>query len=316
MKPQEVKTLNKLLKNANQNRNKPSSLFVDNLHTSFLEFEEKYILPSTSVFEIEYESAASYLKSLVRLAPELISDFCVLPEPRPKRDSDRLFLIRPFYPEGETFRENSPQVWKEHPPKYAVLISFFLMHLGGATKEDVQFAAYQGRTMSAHTKRVYFSTRVIPIESLTLEDSVVVDFIPRKYIESDFMIQISPDTFDGVRHTYSEIFDEIDYSKQVKIINEIIGIQPGDWTLGKIFEPLAVEYLTLTARFLDPSAENIAKDFISFHQVVDLLLRPDSMTLEESARTSFFTWLRSHKAERLLSPSGNMTWRILREERT
>ncbi|PJZ66917.1 hypothetical protein CH371_02155 [Leptospira wolffii] len=316
MKIKEVKELNKILNNTSHLKNKPNSLFVDNLHTSFLEFEEQYILPSTSVFEVEFSAAESFLRSFLQLAPEFVSDCLVLPEPRPKRDIDRLFLIRPLYTEGESFRENSPRLWQESPPPYAIVLSFFLMHLGGASKEDIQFSASQGRTMSARTKRAYFSARVVPIESLIVEDSVLVDFTAKKYQESDFMVQIGADTFEGVRHTYSEIFDEVDYSKQIQVIQESLGIQPGDWSLGKIFQPIAVEYLTLTARFLETSLRNIAKDFISFHQVVDLLLRPDSMTLEESTRISFFRWLRSHKAERMLSPSGNMAWRILREERT
>ncbi|TGK07141.1 hypothetical protein EHO59_03260 [Leptospira semungkisensis] len=316
MKLNEIKELNKLLLTATKGKNEPVSLYVDNLHTSFLEFEETYILPSTSVFEIEFHAAESFLKSLLHLAPELVANCLVLPEPRPKRDIDRLFLIKPFYTEGEMFRENSPDIWKDKLPPYAVVTSFHLMHLGGANKEEIFQPAAQGKTMSVHTKRVYFSVRVVPLDSLTVHEGAVIDFSPKKYQESDFMVQISRDANEGVRHTYSEIFDEVDYSKQVGIIHETIGITSADWTLGKIFAPIAVEYLTLTARFLDASVETIAKDFISFHQVVDLLLRPDSMTLEESARNFFFAWLRSHKAERIISPSGNMAWKILREERT
>ncbi|TGK03127.1 hypothetical protein EHQ53_06675 [Leptospira langatensis] len=316
MKLNEIKELNKLLQTGTKTKNEPASLYVDNLHTSFLEFEENYILPSTSVFEIEFPAAESFLKSLLHLAPELVANCLVLPEPRPKRDIDRLFLIKPFYTEGEIFRENSPDIWQDKLPPYAIVTSFHLMHLGGANKEEIFQPASQGKTMSVYTKRVYFSVRVVPLDSLKVHEGAVIDFSPKKYQESDFMVQISREATEGVRHTYSEIFDEVDYSKQIAIIHETLGITSGDWTLGKIFAPIAVEYLTLTARFLDPSLESIAKDFISFHQVVDLLLRPDSMTLEESARNFFFAWLRSHKAERTISPSGNMAWKILREERT
>ncbi|MEI1277395.1 hypothetical protein V6Z05_03650 [Leptospira venezuelensis] len=312
MKLNEVKELNKLLKNHSNGRNKEYSVYVDNLHTSFIEFEEKFILPSTSVFEIEFSSAEDFLKSMLLFAPEFVADSLVLPEPRPKRDIDRLFLIKPFYTDGEMFRENSPEVWREKLPPFAIVTSFHLMHLGGAPKEDIYIPASQGKTMSVYTTRAYFSTRVIPLDSLTVLEDAVIDFTAKKYQESDFMVQISTDTFEGVRHTYSEIFDEVDYSKQVSFIHESLGITSADWTLGKIFAPLAVEYLTLTARFLDPSLDKIAKDFNSFHQVVDLLLRPGSMTLEESARNSFFAWLRSHKSERIISPSGNMAWKILR----
>ncbi|GBF39729.1 LIC_10030 family protein [Leptospira johnsonii] len=316
MKLNEVKELNRLLQNHSNGRNKVNSVYVDNLHTSFVEFEEKFILPSTSVFEIEFSAAESFLKSILQLAPELIADSLVLPEPRPKRDIDRLFLIKPFYTEGEMFRENSPEVWREKLPPFAIVTSFHIMHLGGAPKEDIYTQASQGKTMSVYTNRAYFSSRVIPLDSLTVLEDAVIDFTAKKYQESDFMVQISRDSFEGVRHTYSEIFDEVDYSKQVSFIHESLGITPADWSLGKIFAPLAVEYMTLTARFLDPSLDRIAKDFNSFHQVVDLLLRPDSMTLEESARNSFFAWLRSHKSERIISPSGNMAWKILRVERT
>ncbi|TGK38056.1 LIC_10030 family protein [Leptospira andrefontaineae] len=312
MKLNEVKELNKLLQNHSKGRNKEHSIYVDNLHTSFVEFEEKFILPSTSVFEIEFSAAEGFLKSILQLAPELVADSLVLPEPRPKRDIDRLFLIKPFYTEGEMFRENSPEVWREKLPPFAIITSFHVMHLGGAPKEDIYAQASQGKTMSVYSKRAYFSSRVIPLDSLTVLEDAVIDFTTKKYQESDFMVQISTDTFEGVRHTYSEIFDEVDYSKQVSFIHESLGITPSDWTLGKIFAPLAVEYLTLTTRFLDPSLDKIAKDFNSFHQVVDLLLRPGSMTLEESARNSFFAWLRSHKSERIISPSGNMAWKILR----
>ncbi|TGL61065.1 LIC_10030 family protein [Leptospira sarikeiensis] len=316
MKLEEVKELNRLLQNQSNGRNKDVSLYVDNLHTSFLEFEEKFILPSTSVFEIEFEAAEKYLRSLLQQIPELIADSLVLPEPRPKRDIDRLFLIKPFYTEGEVFRENTPEVWREKLPPYAIVTSFHVMHLGGAPKEDIYAQASQGKTMSVYTKRAYFSSRVVPLDSLTVHEGAIIDFTAKRYQESDFMVQISRDPGEGIRHTFFGIFEEIDYSKQVALIHESLGITSADWTLGKIFAPLAVEYLTLTARFLEPSLNMIAKDFNSFHQVVDLLLRPDSMTLEESARNSFFAWLRSHKAERIISPSGNMAWKILRGERT
>ncbi|TGK21141.1 hypothetical protein EHO61_04620 [Leptospira fluminis] len=316
MNRKEISELNSILANVPKGSNIPHSIYVDNLHTPFIEFEQDYALPPCSVFEVDFPAAKSFLESVKERLPELVSNCLVLPEPRPKRDSDRLFLVKPFYPEEETFRENSPKYWEKHLPPYLLVVSFQLMYLGGAEKQDVLAQAVQGRTMSVRTKRIYYLARVVPLDYLVIDDGLVVDFFPRKYGESEFMVQVGAEYHDNIRHTHSEIFDEVDYSKQIKIIGETLGITSKDWLLGRIFEPLAVEYLTLTARFLDSSLGKIARDFISFRQVVDLLLTSDNMTFEESARESLYAWLRSHTSERILSPSGNMAWKILREERT
>ncbi|EQA35644.1 hypothetical protein LEP1GSC047_1436 [Leptospira inadai serovar Lyme str. 10] len=316
MNRQEIIELNSLLAEETSARNSEHSIFVDNLHTPYLEFEQNFVLPSCSVFEVDFPAARAFLEVAKNLVPELVSNCLVLPEPRPKRDSDRLFLVKPFYPDDQIFRENSPKYWEKHLPPYLLVLSFQLMYLGGADKIDIVTPAVQGRTMSVNTKRIYYFARVVPLDYLVVDDGLTVDFFPRKYSESEFMVQVGTEHHDSFRHTYSEIFDEVDYSRQIKIITETLGVTSKDWLLGRIFEPLAVEYLTLTARFLESSSSKIARDFISFRQVVDLLLTPDNMTLEESARESLYAWLRSYTSERIVSPSGNMAWKILREERT
>ncbi|PJZ71055.1 hypothetical protein CH373_00565 [Leptospira perolatii] len=316
MRLSEVKELNLLLSSLGEKKNEKLSIFIDNLHTPYFEFPSTYDLPSTSVFEVDYKAAQQFLNVAGELIPELIANCFVLPEPRPKRETDRLYLVRPIYSEGQVFQEHSEENWKQKPPPYLLVLSFHLMYLGGASSSDIVSQAHQGRTMSVRTNRIYYLARIVPIESLNLEEGTILDFVSKKYKETEFMVQVGRDPGDKIYQTFSEIFDEVDYSRQIKAINEVLGIQSNDWRLGRIFEPLAVEYLTLTPRFLDSSAVRIANEFLSFRQVVDLLLGSESMTLQNQSKDSLFAWLRSFRAERILSPSGNMAWKVFREELT
>ncbi|EMF98506.1 hypothetical protein LEP1GSC123_2118 [Leptospira borgpetersenii str. 200701203] len=173
----------------------------------------------------------------------------------------------------------------------------------------------QGKTATVRTQRIYFSARILPLESFEFKNGVLVDFVTRKYKETEFMVDVdSISSFNKAQRSYSELFDDVDYSKQISMIHSILNINKEIWKPGKIFEPIDVELHTISSRFLDGSQERIFNQFESFRHLIDLLLSPESMTIDSVKQKPLHDWLRSFETERGITPSGNMLWKILKRK--
>ncbi|MDV6234042.1 hypothetical protein CH379_000135 [Leptospira ellisii] len=299
MELNQIEELNRILSSVT-GKNRPSEIFVDNLHTPFLRFEESFILPPTSVYGVEFSAAKEFLLQAEQLVPELIAGCHVLPIPKPKKNSSHLYLVKPLPSESD---ENG---------KFVFVVSFILSYMGGAARESIVKQAQQGLTASVRTRQIYFLARILPLESLELIQGQIVDFTTRKYKETEFMVDVDTGPASSkIQHTYSELFDDIDYSKQISMIHSVLDIRKEIWEPGKIFEPIDVELHTISSRFLDDSQERIFGRFGTFRHLIDLLLSPESMTIDSVKREPLHDWLRSFGTERDVTPSGNMLWKIL-----
>lgn len=299
----QIEELNKILSSIS-GQNRPHEIFVDNLHTAFLEFEENFILPSTSVYEIDFSAAKEFLLQAEQLIPELIQGCNVLPIPKPKKNSNQLFLVKEIH----FSKENQNK-------KFIFVVSFILTYLGGAPNSMIVKQPVQGKTAAIRTRRIYFLARILPLESLEFQNDVLVDFLTRRYKETEFMIDVdSVSSYNKSQHTYSELFDDVDYSKQISMIHSILNINKEIWKPGKVFEPIDVELHTISSRFLESSQERIFNQFETFRHLIDLLLSPESMTINLMNQEPLHEWLHSFETERGTTPSGNMLWKILKRK--
>ncbi|MCG6191654.1 hypothetical protein LFX25_00140 [Leptospira sp. FAT2] len=303
MELNQIEELNRILSSAS-GQNRPNEIFVDNLHTSFFEFEDSFILPSTSVYGVDFAAAKEFLLQAEQLIPELIRKCHVLPIAKPKKNSNQLFLVKEF-----------PSSKVDDEKKFVFVVSFILSYLGGAPTSMIVKPAAQGKTVSVRTRRIYFSARILPLESFEMKNGVIVDFVTRKYKETEFMVDVDTiPSFNKIQHTYSELFDDVDYSKQISTIHSILSIDKEIWKPGKVFEPIDVELHTISTRFLECSQERIFSQFESFRHLIDLLLSPESMTIDSVKQEPLHDWLRSFRTERDVTPSGNMLWKILKRK--
>ncbi|PJZ56356.1 LIC_10030 family protein [Leptospira barantonii] len=305
MELNQIEELNRILISAT-GQNRSHDIFVDNLHAPFLQFEDSFILPSTSVYGVDFSAAKEFLLQAEQLIPELIGGCHVLPIAKPKKNSNHLFLVKelPF-----TKREG------EEEKKFVFVVSFILSYLGGAPTPMIVKQPMQGKTASVRTQRIYFLARILPLESFETKNGIIVDFVTRKYKETEFMVDVDTvPSFNKIQHTYSELFDDVDYSKQISTIHSLLNIDKEIWKPGKVFEPIDVELHTISSRFLESSQERIFNQFESFRHLIDLLLSTESMTIDSIKQEPLHDWLRSFGTERDVTPSGNMLWKILKRK--
>ncbi|MBM9576802.1 hypothetical protein JWG45_06500 [Leptospira sp. 201903070] len=303
MELNQVEELNRILASAS-GQNRPYEIFVDNLHTPFLKFEESYILPPTSVYGVEFSAAKEFLLQAEQLIPELIAGCHVLPEAKPKKNSNQLFLVKPL-----------PSNQENEDKKFIFVVSFFLSYLGGSPASMFVKQPAQGKTASVRTQKIYFLARILPLDSLEIESEQIVNFLTRQYKETEFMVDVDTvPAFNKIQHTYSELFDDVDYSKQISLIHSILNITKDVWQPGKVFEPIDVEFHSISSRFLDGSQERIFSQFSTIRHLIDLLLSPESMTIDSVIQEPLHNWLRSFGTERDVTPSGNMLWKILKRK--
>ena len=158
------------------------------------------------------------------------------------------------------------------------------------------------------TDRIYFSTRIIPIKNVIRADGEIIDFEVQTFDKGLFFSETEAVNTDRPRN-YSELFDEIDYSHIMEPIKQSLKISQPHWTLGKIYEPVYIEYLTLAIRFLSVSYEKVLSHFSHFYEILEIIHGDGAIS--EITKRNFVFWLSKHSFERGTSPSGNMRWKIL-----
>lgn len=97
MEVNQIEELNRILVSVS-GQNRPYEIFVDNLHTAFFQFEDSFILPSTSVYEVDFSAAKEFLLQAQQLIPELIRGCHVLPIAKPKKNQISSFWSKRLPP--------------------------------------------------------------------------------------------------------------------------------------------------------------------------------------------------------------------------
>lgn len=297
MKIDEVMNLNQILLDCSGKKNLDHKIYIDNLHTPYAEFSKNYILPGTSTHSIDFISAKNYISAIAKLIPEAVEGCSVLPEPRPKRESEKIFLVKKFV---------------LHEKQFLYILKLEPTYLGGAESEQILQKATQEKTASILTNRIYFSTRIIQIEHTISQDQTITDFQAKNYTEGNFKIETGSKGILSEKKRVSELFDEIDFSDLVTSLKHTLSITDENWKLGKVFDPVGVEYLSISLKFLSLSQKQILNDFQNFSSIFDFLFYQKELPAD--AIDHYKKWLDVYSMERSQSPSGNVRWKIARTE--
>lgn len=283
------KRINEKLRNLS-GRNQPGAIFVDNLHCPYIQFEKKFVLPSTSLVEDDPQSLESFLDILIEHLPEALEGTSILPEPRPKRETGKLFFVRPIL-----FGPNS----------FLYIFSTDMIYLGGARTEEIKKQSSQNRTTSVITDRIYFQVKFIQTSFTIQEGDDTVDFEAKRFSGGVFRVESERDEHKPIRK-FSEIFDEVDFSDTEAKIREELEITPEIWRLGKIYSPIGIDYLSLAMRFLQPSLPKSFRSFRQFHSI----LTDTETGVSKDVLKEYHSFLSLFQAERTQSKSGNMLWKV------
>ncbi|NUM42251.1 MAG: hypothetical protein HUU45_11550, partial [Leptospiraceae bacterium] len=243
----EIKELNRKIQSIPERKNLTHCVFVDNLHSPYAEFSETYILPPVSHNELDFLSAEKFIDTLIHFLPESISGCSVLPEPRPKRESGKLFLVKKLYND-----------------KFLYIIKFEPSYLGGVIPNDIIEKETLEKKASILTNRIYFSIRIIPVEKIIEKEGQIIDFQGKIFEPGNSTLIETNEQLHKGKKKVSELFDEIDFSDQIQNLNNKLLIHKNNWKPEKVYHPISIEYLTVSVRFLNLSQKQNLSDFDSF----------------------------------------------------
>lgn len=279
-------------------RNQPSILAIDTFHHPYLQFKEQFVLPTVNLYGIEIEQARSLLAPLVAQVPGFVHGCDVLPEPRPIKENNYLHLVRAL---------------KIEDREYIFLIKILAQYLGGATSDEILQAASSGVSATVRTDRIYFHSRLIPVENIDYEQGRVVDFKP---------VRLRDALLDGITRAQGfhvatkemrvlDMFDEIDYSQANEELTRMFSVGV-EWAPGKVFRPFLVDYHTLTMNIVYPDVRLIDDYLKHFHRGFDTLLNDLNLDgLSEDTRAFWAAYYQAFQYERILSRSSNPHWKLL-----
>ncbi|TGL24120.1 hypothetical protein EHQ46_03070 [Leptospira yanagawae] len=289
MKIQDYRTINRILGDVSD-KNKVGELFVDNLHSPYIQFSERFTINGTSITQPEFGDIKDFVHTVIKFLPEAVEGTSLLPEPRPKRETGKLFFVRPMM---------------FGPFQFLYVFSVDMLYLGGAKSEEIKRAGSQNMTPTIITDRLYFQVKVIPIKTVKEEGENVIDFEAKRFQGGEFRVESERDENKPIRK-FSEIFDEIDFSDTESKIREELGITSEIWKLGRIYSPIGIDYLSLSLRFLEPSLPKTIHHFKKFYQI----LENTNQTIPEETLRMFHEYLSSFEVDRTVSKSGNILWKV------
>ncbi|MCT8334155.1 hypothetical protein NUH30_10765 [Leptospira sp. 85282-16] len=292
MKIQDYKSINRIL-NETSAKNRSGEIYVDNLHTPYIQFSEKFVISGTSVTQPEFGDIKDFVHIILKYIPEAIEGTCLLPEPRPKRETGKLFFVRPML-----FGSS----------RFLYVFSVDMLYLGGAKSEEIKKAGSQNMTPSIITDRLYFQTKIIHLHSTKEDGEDITDFEAKRFQGGVFRVESEKDESKPIRK-FSEIFDEIDFSDTESKIREELGITTDVWKLGRIYSPIGIDYLSLSLRFLIPSLPKTIQQFRNFYPI---LTHSESGIPEETLK-KYHEYLTSFEVERTQSKSGNILWKVIQK---
>ncbi|EMJ88137.1 LIC_10030 family protein [Leptospira meyeri] len=292
MRIQDFKSINRIL-NETSAKNKPGEIYVDNLHIPYIQFPDRFVIPGTSVTQPEFGDIKDFVQTVLKYIPEAIEGTCLLPEPRPKRETGKLFFVRPML-----FGSS----------RFLYVFSVDMLYLGGAKSEEIKKPGSQNMTPSIITDRLYFQTKIIHLHSTKEDGEDITDFEAKRFQGGVFRVESEKDDNKPIRR-FSEIFDEIDFSETESKIREELGISSDVWKLGRIYTPIGIDYLSLSLRFLIPSLPKTIQQFRSFYPI----LTDTEAGIPEETLKKYHEYLSSFEVERTQSKSGNILWKVIQK---
>jgi hypothetical protein len=293
MNIQDTNFLNKYLQNLSHGNSINYPVYIDSLRTAFIITENEYILPNVSLHGIDKDTTLEYLKQISPFLRNQISSFQVFPDAWPRRDINKLILMKEF-----SILEN----------KFIYMWKFECGYLGGSARESFITPATQKYSPSVKTNRIYFSIRIFQVTNVRRINGQINGFEPM-FLDRDKYIEME-DTYDKKVKIYSELFDDLDYSSTLDPVKNILNINSDNWKLGKIYDPIIFENLVPSIRFLQIDVNKNIQEFTKFYKILDYDSVRQNKIDSETLR-NFKEWLSIHNFEKSSTLSNNNSWKII-----
>lgn len=272
-------------------KQKKFPIYIDNLHTPFILLDEDYLMPQVSNYILQEDEILKLIQLYSKFLPNTLKDLNFILNPISTKEHSKLIFAKEFSSRGN---------------KFVYQFSIEIKYLGGADSTKISKQATQEFFPSYFTDRIYFQSRIIPVSEITYIENQIVNFNPIKlnqvinYIHSDFFEKDKPEFF-------SEMFDEQNYKPILEPLFEKLKVSTF-WKLGKIYEPLGIEYLSFVLNLISVSSEKNIIEFQKFSALFTNILGFEK--LNQDSIYLFQNWLEKFDFKRRTSPSGNICWEI------
>lgn len=298
MKVQDVQRLNAMLRSLPCPEDYRPELCIDTFHHPYIALSEKIVLPSVNLISIESGQAERVLRNVIDHAPAFVSDCNVLPESRPRRESNQLHLVR-----AHTLSATRPMA-----VQYLYIFKISMEYLGGAQPDEIRSPARQGISPEVLTNRIYFHARLVPVREIQLENDCIVDFEPLRLRDALFQ---NKSVGQGPGDKWSSaLFDAVDFSELNARFTDMFAFGV-DREQNKIFYPLLIEYLTLTMNLVYPHFKLVTGLVPYFDECLQSILRQgDLQDVSDETRRFFQKYLAGFKHRRHEARSGNPHWQL------
>ncbi len=271
----------------------PFTVNVDTFHHAYMQFSESFIWPSVNLSKVDYPEADHITDLLLKYTPSSIQNCQILPDPRSGRYSNHLFYVR---------------VLTEKPVKLLYIFRVSCQYMGGADSGEILKPARQGFSPEIRTDRIYYTSRILPVESLVYEDGHITDFKPFKL--KDAVFQISNQN--NERDMWSTIlFDEVDFTSVNRRFTELFGFgEP--WNAERMFLPFVIDSLSIAANLLITDADSVSMLAEKYASLLhDFLAGFSTDTVGPDTADFWKKYYTGWKYERILSRSGNPHWQLI-----
>lgn len=268
------------------------SIKIDTFHLTYILFPESFALPAVHFDGLTYENASRFLEPLQKYVPHYIKDCQVLPEPRPRKDSQQLHLVREY------------QIAEQ---KYLYIFRIHAAYMGGAQKAEFIEQATKGKSACVNTDRIYFQARLVPVHSIKKLHGQIVDFEALQIKDSLFKVSSN----ETRRDMWSTVlFDEVDFRELNQNFTQIFSFE-SEWQMGKLFQPFVVDYLTLCLNLINPDWKILHAVLPHYHEGFQQFLQSHTYANPSEAAELFWSayyaiWSRKLTPAR----SGNPHWEI------
>ncbi len=266
-------------------------IYIDNLHCPYILLNEEYTMPSLSNHIMTLEENINLVKLFTTYLPKTLSGMNFLTKTISKKETSRLNFVKEFSSSGN---------------KFILLFTIEIKYLGGSLSSKIFKPSTQTHFPSYLTDRIFFHSRIIPVSEVIKNNNYIIDFTPVKNDNIFFNYQIEFTNREKPEFI-SEMFDELDFRNILKPIYENLKISEF-WTLGKIYEPIGIEFLSPILKLISIYPDQEIEEFKKFSELLS-----NNFQLKKIPPESiyfFYDWLKKFSFEKSISPSGNFRWEI------
>ncbi len=285
--------LNSYLQSLSKNDNNTFDVYVDNHHTTLIQFPVEYEMPQVSNHILSLDEKYRLTNIFSKLIPNTLSGMNLLPESLPKRDTSKLCFVKELNIEDQS---------------YIHLFKIDVNYLGGCKKEKLIQITNQNQFPSYFTDRIYFYSGILKVKEIIRKDNEIIGIVPKEFTQESFFPEAEDYSEKNKPEIFSEIFDEADTKSLLVPLYEKLEINSKNWKLGKIHQPISLDHTSIVFKPLQLVITDVFEKFKNFSEILE---QEQNRSAEQNAELEkFHKYLQAHSFVRGLSPAGNIRWKI------